>query len=202
MNEYNETYFKEYGSDKTPYEYNGYYALHAWILHDFLEGVKTVLDVGCATGLYVKGWSLATLVRIEGIDISEWAVNNPCDVLIKNKLKVGDMLKLPYPNNSFDLVQCFDVLEHLDEKDIPQAIKELRRVSKRYIIMTTLFKGIDEHEMKFKQDATHKTLKSRAWWMKQLGCIDRGYVMKPYDCTTPAGLTEFPLVNQMIITTK
>jgi len=48
-----------------------------------------------------------------------------------------DGVTLPYKNNSFDLLVLFDVLLHIDPVLIKQVWSEVKRVSSRYIFVTT-----------------------------------------------------------------
>ena len=54
---------------------------------------------------------------IYGIDISEYAVNN-CIESLKEKLKVGNAVSLPYPDKYFDLVVSINTHHNLDGEDI------------------------------------------------------------------------------------
>lgn len=84
-----------------------------------------ILDAGCGTGAafpYLKKFG-----QVIGVDISEDA--------LKFARKRGRVIKanitaLPFKNNSFDLITCFDVLYHLWVEDYRQAIKEFHRVLK------------------------------------------------------------------------
>lgn len=42
----------------------------------------------------------------------------------------GDILSLPFPDNYADYLECIDVVEHLNYRDVPQAFSELYRVMK------------------------------------------------------------------------
>lgn len=43
---------------------------------------------------------------------------------------VGDVTQIPIPDNSFDTVVCFQVLEHLPFESFEKALSELQRVSR------------------------------------------------------------------------
>ncbi len=49
---------------------------------------------------------------------------------------VGSVTNLPFPDNSFDVVLCFQVLEHLPFEDFEKALKEMRRVSKKNVLLS------------------------------------------------------------------
>jgi len=48
----------------------------------------------------------------------------------------GSVLDLPFRDKSFELVACFEVLEHIPYEELPQALNELRRVSQRHVIIS------------------------------------------------------------------
>ena len=49
---------------------------------------------------------------------------------------VADIRKLPFENNSFDLAVAFEVLEHLPFADFEIALKEMKRVSQEYVVIS------------------------------------------------------------------
>jgi SAM-dependent methyltransferase len=83
-----------------------------------------ILDVGCGTGANLE--MLAQFGEAEGVDVSDDALE-----FCKQKgLKAhkGFAEKLPFADESFDLVTALDVVEHLD--DDVAGLKEMRRVLK------------------------------------------------------------------------
>lgn len=49
---------------------------------------------------------------------------------------VASVLDLPFEDNSFDMVCCFETLEHLPFTDFDTALDELSRVSSRYVLIS------------------------------------------------------------------
>ncbi|MDO8264934.1 MAG: methyltransferase domain-containing protein [Candidatus Parcubacteria bacterium] len=49
---------------------------------------------------------------------------------------VSDVLEIPLKDDSFDVVLCAEVLEHLDFEKFEPALKELKRVAKKYLILS------------------------------------------------------------------
>ncbi|MDD3818399.1 MAG: class I SAM-dependent methyltransferase [Actinomycetota bacterium] len=49
---------------------------------------------------------------------------------------VGSVLSIPFSPNSFDVVACYEVLEHLPYKNFSKALAEIYRVCKNYAIIS------------------------------------------------------------------
>ncbi len=130
-------YGKEYFDGDRSYGYGGYKYDGRWIPvakdianHYQLKKESKILDIGCAKGFLVKDL-LDLGFDAYGIDISEYAIkNSPQD--IKERLIVGNAIKLPYEDNSFDLVISLNTIHNLDMNDCKIAVKEIQRVSKSY----------------------------------------------------------------------
>lgn len=83
-----------------------------------------ILDVGCGTGANLE--MLANFGEAEGVDVSDDALEF-CRA--KNlKAHKGLAEKLPFADESFDVVTALDVVEHLD--DDVAGLKEMHRVLK------------------------------------------------------------------------
>lgn len=119
-------------------------------------GTGRTLDIGCGRGELVKKL-ISKGIEAYGIDISKKIVDYNKN-LFTDFFAEGDIRSLPYPNESFEIVTCNHVIDYLREEDILQAIKEMYRVSKRYIycVVTNI-----------KSDDNHLTLKHRDWWEQQ-----------------------------------
>lgn len=94
-----------------------------------------ILDVGCGEGFTLEKVRKSGIgERLEGIDIRPRAIERGREMHPELALTQGDVYELPYQDGSFDAVLCCEVLEHLERPD--DALKELRRVTKRYCIIT------------------------------------------------------------------
>jgi ubiquinone/menaquinone biosynthesis C-methylase UbiE len=48
----------------------------------------------------------------------------------------GSVLSMPFEDAAFDVVACFEVLEHLPYDDFPKALEELSRVSRKHVVLS------------------------------------------------------------------
>ena len=93
-----------------------------------IKGHIKILDVGCGTGSVLS--MLSKYGYSYGVDISANAINYCKKRKLKN-VKIGTAEKLPFPNNTFFIVVCLDVLYHKRIKSDMVALREIYRVMKK-----------------------------------------------------------------------
>ena len=110
------------------------------------------LDVGCGMGGIVL--ALRKLgFEARGIEPSQFCLeNSPA----KKWLKFGDILNLPFKNQAFDVTITIDVLCYLTKKEAKKAIKELSRVTKRFLFIETICQGSPNADQKINPDPLRK----------------------------------------------
>lgn len=118
----------------------------------------TVLDVGCGSGFLVdrlrgKG------IHAWGIDFSENAGTQTRYFLKENAKKI------PFADESFDVVFSSDFFEHLHVKTVPKVYEEMKRVCKKDGVIIAL---ICTNERKWDKDHTHMTKKPWYWWRRKI----------------------------------
>ncbi len=134
--------------------------------YDLNENSK-VLDVGCAKGFMLYDFTRALKgAECKGVDVSEYAIQN-CLQDVRNFVTVGDVRKLPFPDNYFDLVICINTIHNLDLADLKTGLSEINRVSKKNSFLT-VDAYTDEIEKKrmFEWNLTAKTILSTNEWKK------------------------------------
>ncbi len=98
-------------------------------------GAQSILDVGCGRGFVVR--HLRNLgVTADGCEYGVEAVQHSvCGAVF------GDLTdRLPYADKSYDLAHCVGVLSQFPAEDAPQAISELARVARGWLLTNILVK--------------------------------------------------------------
>lgn len=102
----------------------------------------TVLDAGCGEGFGMRA-VLGESTRAVGLDYSAAAARLARAQNTAALFASGDVTRLPFADNTFDLVLCMEVLEHLVSPEI--GLAELCRVSQRWLLLSVpnepLFRG-------------------------------------------------------------
>lgn len=100
--------------------------------------LKKVLDVGCGSGQMVR-YLRNRGFDAQGIDIAKQAISLANKLNKKRVAKIGSATKIPYEDNTFDLVISISVIEHLRKKEAKLFLKESRRTLKPngYIFLVT-----------------------------------------------------------------
>jgi len=95
--------------------------------------VKSCLDLGCGDGTILDKLD-AQWFKV-GLDISYNALFN--NKVERKVLACSSML--PFRSNSYDLVICTEVLEHLPSEQFEFSINEIQRVAKKNILVSVPF---------------------------------------------------------------
>lgn len=80
---------------------------------------KKIIDLGCGEGGLVKEY-FDKGFNIKGVDLNYQS----------KYVSRGNILNLKIPKNSFDIVLCLDVLEHLNYSDQVKAIEQITKILK------------------------------------------------------------------------
>lgn len=114
---------------------------------------------------------------VKGIEFSKTPVKLFCETHFKARYNSSDrtyddsvqiynqnLTELPFPDNNFDLVTSFEVLEHVPEQYIEQIISEIVRVTRRYFIGSFPACRAGGDPDKPKPAHVHINLHGRKWW--------------------------------------
>ena len=131
-------------------------------------GVGPTLDVGSGEGLLVASL-LRRQVDAYGVDVSE-VVTARCNRRLPGRFTNGSVLTLPFADASFLTVVSTGCMEHLAPEDVPKALKEIHRVTARYVFLQL-------RTMQDRDGHSHLTIEGRAWWEAQ--CFEAGFRKHP-----------------------
>jgi ubiquinone/menaquinone biosynthesis C-methylase UbiE len=101
--------------------------LHRYALAmEFIVG-KKVLDIACGEG-YGTNLMAKKALHVTGVDIDNTSIENAKKKYTARNIffTTGSVLKIPATNNSFDIITCFETLEHIGEQE--EMLAELKRV--------------------------------------------------------------------------
>ena len=116
-----------------------------------LLGPRTALDMGCATGMLVEALRDRG-VDARGVDVSVWAINQVPEAL-RPFCKVGSITD--EIEGRFDLITCFEMLEHLPPSLAAGAVANLCRHSDAIFFSSTP----DDFD-----EPTHLNVESGGYW--------------------------------------
>jgi SAM-dependent methyltransferase len=181
---YGESYWTSYGGDgygpSPVWEDLAHILKELWGYRDGqdVSGSHNLLDVGCATGLLVQQLRRRGF-DAWGCDFSEWALQHaPSDT--REFLRP---FNLEHPNGpfwgyeSFDLLTCFETLEHIHEEHVMRALVHL------FQILRPGGQGVlsicmpDQPD--WDTDPTHVCIRPREWWAERLQWAGFGLLDEP-----------------------
>ena len=141
------------------------------------------LDAGCAKGFLVH--HLRKLgVDAFGTDISEYAIQ-AAGSEVQPYVQTAVMHALPFPDNYFDTVVSFEVMEHIPGPFLTQSIAELARVASKTLFFTIAREGDTS-------DKTHFSLLPVQTWVEKFQSVGL-----TYDVNATKFILSQPLVMQM-----
>ena len=129
-------------------------------LADMIEHFKPHKTFEFGSGLgYLLEECQKRNIDIVGSETSIYAIEH--SICGDKVLKIGRIPehRLPFDDNSFDLVVSSDVMEHVDLKDTEPVIKELNRICSRHALFT--INTTDPAQ------PGHINMHSRRWWLKK-----------------------------------
>ena len=107
-----------------------YYLISRWLS----QNKSNFLDLGCGLGRHTIQFAKAGF-NTSGFDLSETSIKRTEEYAeqagVKVDLRVGDMLNLPYGDDSFDCIYCRNVISHTDTAGMRKIVSELKRVLRK-----------------------------------------------------------------------
>ena len=109
-----------------------------WIIQRQLEpGGRSLLDVGCGRGGPAELINRKRRLFSVGADIFRPYLLHCRAAGIYDDLVCCDVRYLPFPPESFDVVLCGEVVEHLERVDALALMKSMEAIARRQVIIST-----------------------------------------------------------------
>ena len=86
---------------------------------------RKILEIGVGSG-FVSRYLKERNINVTTLDIDKRL----------NPVITGSVLNLPFKENSFDIIVCCEVLEHLEYEKFYSSVLEISRVSRAYVILS------------------------------------------------------------------
>lgn len=142
-----EDYFKERKQSKTSLKEKD-----ALVIAGMVAGTKskTILDYGCGHGLQYKRDKMHKIMRVDINDVFLYDIGNPeCNVL---------------PQHNVDGVVCTDVLEHIPQEHLDEALTNIFTLAEKFIYLS-VHCGLAKKILSNGENA-HCTIKHPREWEK------------------------------------
>ncbi|MFT4551417.1 MAG: ubiquinone/menaquinone biosynthesis C-methylase UbiE [Chlamydiales bacterium] len=172
-------YGKEFFDGDRLYGYGGYHYDGRWVQvvermkeHYGLSEDAAILDIGCAKGFLLHDFKQCMpKSTVRGIDVSRYAIDCSMET-VKPHLEVCSAEKLPYADNSFDLVLSLTTIHNLHLEPLKDALKEIQRVSRgKSYITVDAWRNDQEKENLRKWVLTAETALHVDDWEKLFGVV-------------------------------
>jgi spore coat polysaccharide biosynthesis protein SpsF len=110
------------------------------------QNMSKILEVGCNNGRNLQALQRLSSAEMFGIEPNGKAREEllKSNILEASHLKDATTNLIPFADASMDFVFTCLVLIHVSEKDLLQSLKEMHRVSKRYILAIEYFSPTQE----------------------------------------------------------
>jgi SAM-dependent methyltransferase len=125
---------------------------------------KSVVDVGCGCGIYLKAFSLVGVKELLGIDGSEHAIK---ESFVPGKIILHDLRTPLRIKKKFDLCLCMEVAEHIEFKYAELLVDNLIKLSDK-LLFTAALPG--------QGGRNHINEQPHSFWIKLFG--QRGFYLK------------------------
>jgi SAM-dependent methyltransferase len=129
-----------------------------------------LLDVGCGLGRFVASLPEERWER-HGTDLSEYAVEKDRESYPGVTFRHAGATDRPYPDDHFDVVTAFDVIEHVpDLSGVATAVTSMLRPGGVFAFVVPVYDGLSGPLIRLlDKDPTHVHKEPRDFWLRWAG---------------------------------
>lgn len=149
------------------------------------KGSKSILDVGCGKGEPMKFINRHKKFRTMGVDVFEPYIEACKAKQIHDEYLMCNICNLPFVDGSFDVVMCMEVLEHLEKEEGDKLIRDMERIARKQVILTTPVGKFEQEEQELNPYQKHRS----SWLPAELK--SRGYRIRGYGLPLVGGQEGF-----------
>jgi ubiquinone/menaquinone biosynthesis C-methylase UbiE len=152
------------------------------IMPKLQKDTMRLLDVGTACGVNLRGIKNTGVFKggVVGVDSSPFLINlgKQTHGFKDEEMMVMDALQLTeyFDPESFDVIHCSQVLEHIQEYQIQEVLKGFHKLlipgGVLFLVVDAVSPGQSAEELKAKEDS-HVTLRPRKWFADQVTKVFR-----------------------------
>ena len=152
------------------YRYDGRWrpVAEAMVKHYNLPDDAKILDVGCGKAFLLYEFTqVLPRAQVVGLDVSQYALDHAKEE-VRPFLTQGTAAKLPWPDDSFDLVYSLNALHNLYNYDLWSAIQEMERVGRdaKYITVESYRNEREKVNLLYWQLTCRAFLATQEWeWL-------------------------------------
>ncbi len=127
-------YYNKYGT-KNPIERYLVNRYHKTLKEILLSiDPHKILDIGCGEGFITNQLRLITSKEVIGMEIGKEVLLKAIKAYPNISFIQGSTYKIPFDDNSFELITALELLEHLEESKT--AIRDMKRVCSKWLILS------------------------------------------------------------------
>lgn len=119
-------------------------------------GVESLLDVGCGDNALAHWFHNEGVIAV-GVDFADRRADH-----------IAPAHDLPFPDEHFDWVTAFDMLEHLWPDEVDQVLDEFRRVGRVGLVVSIAY---EPATTPVPGGNLHRTVQPESWWVRKLARV-------------------------------
>lgn len=125
-----------------------------------------LLDVGCGLGRFPAFLSQDDY-RVHATDVSRWALEKNREQFPHVDFREASATETPFPDDAFDVVTSFDVIEHVPDLDgVGEAVTSMLRPGGVFVFVVPVYDGLSGPAIRLlDKDPTHVHKNPRGFWL-------------------------------------